>query len=147
MHPCRWTLLLPYIKGTAPPWRLNPVLLSDETFCKKIKSIQFFLDTNKTDSVSNLVLWETLKAFIRGEIISYSSYVRKSSQNKLEELANSISSLDSRISLSPTPELIKKRVDFLTGYNLLSTNQAETHAHKDFFMNTERKMVDFWHTS
>lgn len=53
-----------------PLWRLNPLLLSDKDFCNKIsKSIDTFIETNSSDTVTYSLLWETLKVFLRGEII------------------------------------------------------------------------------
>ena len=57
-----------------PNWRLDPLLLSDKTFCQYIsKGIDDFLLTNQSDSVSPSLLWETLKAVLRGHIISFSA--------------------------------------------------------------------------
>ncbi len=62
-----------------PPWRFNSLILSDLAFCEYISnSIDDFLLTNQTDSISYSLLWESLKAFLRGQIISYSAYVNLS---------------------------------------------------------------------
>lgn len=61
-----------------PPWDLNTRLLFNEDFVKFVSNqIDFFLTTNRTPGISASLLWETLKAYIRGEIISYSSYENK----------------------------------------------------------------------
>ena len=55
-----------------PQWRFNTTLLSDNSFCHLIaKSIDTFLEANTT-----------LKAFLRGEIISYSSYRNKEEKRR-----------------------------------------------------------------
>lgn len=47
--------------GSHPQWRFNTTLLTDNTFCSLIGiAINTFLETNKTDSVSPSLLWETL---------------------------------------------------------------------------------------
>lgn len=52
------------------PCRLNTHLLSDENFLECISNqIHIFLSINKTPDISLSVLWETLKAHIRGQII------------------------------------------------------------------------------
>ncbi len=59
-------------------WRLKPLLLSDEKFVELILSqIDFFLETNASPEISHATLWETLKVYIRGQIIAYSSTLAK----------------------------------------------------------------------
>lgn len=59
-----------------PHWRLNTGLLSLEKFSNFIsgKSKLFIQNNNsESDSTSSSLLWETCKAVIRGEVISYSA--------------------------------------------------------------------------
>lgn len=66
-------------KSSPPLWRFNSLLLADKTFTEFIsKSIDDFLFFNQNDSTSCSLLWESLKAFLRGQIISYSSFKKKS---------------------------------------------------------------------
>ena len=61
-------------KRSRPPWRFNSLLLADSEFCEFIStSIDDFLFFNQNDSTSYSLLWETLKSYIRGQIISYST--------------------------------------------------------------------------
>ncbi len=109
-----------------PQWRLCPLLLADTGFCEKISSsIDFFIATNKTESTSDSLLWETLKAFLRGEIISFTSYKNKKTQEKLQTLTDSIKKIDLQLALNPCPELCKKRLNLHSKLNLLSTRNAE----------------------
>jgi len=59
------------IKGVVPSqtkWRFNTHLLSSEKFVEVISDqIDIFLSINKTTDISASVLWETLKAYIRGQ--------------------------------------------------------------------------------
>ena len=59
-------------------WRLDPLLLADANFCKHVsESITFFCETNKNYETSQSTLWDTLKAYIRGTIISFTSHANK----------------------------------------------------------------------
>ena len=59
-------------------WRLNNRLLADDNFTKFINSqIVFFLELNDTPDISSAILWESLKAYIQGQIISYNAGERK----------------------------------------------------------------------
>ena len=52
-------------------WRFNPLLLSEDEFTKFISSeIKIFLDINQTTGMSPSTVWESLKAYLRGQIIS-----------------------------------------------------------------------------
>lgn len=59
--------------AAGPPWRLKTRLLSTENFVNFIsQQIDYFLSLDKTPDVSMSVIWEVLKAYLRGEIISIS---------------------------------------------------------------------------
>ena len=52
---------------TPSRWRFNSLLLSDAKFCSTISTaIDDFLFSNKTSSTSHSLLWESLKAYLRG---------------------------------------------------------------------------------
>lgn len=56
----------------------NTTKAKDE-FCDYIsKKISVFLENNKPESTSPSLLWGTLKAVIRGDIISYSTHLARS---------------------------------------------------------------------
>lgn len=65
------------------PWRFNTRLLSDDNFVGMISAqIDMFLSINKTPDISASLLWETLKAYIRGQIISYVNHENKQRREK-----------------------------------------------------------------
>lgn len=67
-------------------WRLNPTLLQKPDFCKFIRGqIELFCDTN-CPSPNSFILWDTLKAFLRGQIISYTKGIKKKYMAEIEEL-------------------------------------------------------------
>ena len=64
--------------GKRPNWRLDTGLLSSSKFCDFIsEKINIFVQDNSSVSTSPSLLWETFKAVIRGEIISYSARIHK----------------------------------------------------------------------
>ena len=89
------------------------------------EQIDFFLQVNRTDGISASTLWETLKAYLRGQIISRSAHIRKMKYKNIEELSLEVKTLDGLIAGSPTPDLIRRRVGIQTEIDLLTTTQAE----------------------
>ena len=77
-----------------PPWRLNSLRLSDPSFWELISSsIDTFLRINKTPDTSYSLLWDTLKAYLGGYIISYASHQNKIRKAK-ETDSNAILDID-----------------------------------------------------
>ena len=59
-------------------WKLNSLLLSNDKCCEHVATnIDTFLEVNKKEGISYSLLWETLKAYLRGQIISYVAHVNK----------------------------------------------------------------------
>lgn len=107
------------------PWRFNNRLLSNEDFVEFVSGqIDLFLSINKTPDVSASLLWETLKAYIRGEIISYSGYERKVRRERLNNLTKGIAQLDAIYSASPSPDLYKERLSLKTEFEVLATDHT-----------------------
>lgn len=113
-------------KPSPPLWRFNSLLLADKEFCELISnSIDEFLSFNHNDSSSYSLLWETLKCYLRGQIISYSALSNKKINGKLNALTSVISNLDQKYALNPSPELLKQRLDLQAEFDLISTKEAE----------------------
>ena len=93
------------------------------SFCYFIsEKISFFIHTKKSESTSPSLLWETLKAVIRGEIISYSARVSKQGKQRQQELLEAIRQIDNQHSSSP----IKQRdSSYKLNLGIFSTNKAE----------------------
>lgn len=65
------------------------------------------------------VLWESMKAYIRGQVISYVAHRDKERSRQLKELADKIAGID--YALSPTPDLFKEKLLLQTKFNTLMT--------------------------
>lgn len=107
--------------SSRPPWCLNTRLLSKEDFVSFISGqIDFFsLNTNKSPDISAGVLWETFKAYIGGEIISYSRH-----ESKLSILAQRISQLDNLYASSQSPDTYKERLSLQVEFDILMTHHT-----------------------
>lgn len=109
-------------------WRFNTSLLSDEKFHKFITSaIEDFIALNQSDSepISKALLWESLKAFLRGQIISYSAHIRKLRMSNIQKLSSDLESVDQQLATAPSDDLSRRRVVLQTELDLITTNEAE----------------------
>lgn len=120
-------LAFPDADYTRRHWRLNPLLLSDESFLSHISThIKTFLSINRTPDVSNKTIWEAMKAYLRGEIISFSAYKNKCSKQKQTDIANQILNIDKQHVNSPSPDLYKERLKLQAEFNVLSSHEVES---------------------
>lgn len=104
----------------------QPTLLSYEKFSDFISSqIDLFLEINQTPNMSPSTVWEALKAYLRGQIISYNAQLRKTRNNRTNELINKIGNLDSKLATSPLADDIKERLLLQKEFDLLTTQKAE----------------------
>ncbi len=108
---------------TPPTWRFDSSRLSDDKFKDFVASqINLYFDLNQTPDINSLTLWEAFKAFIRGQVISYVSYLRKTETVRLSSIADDLYKLDASYASSPSPSLYTKRVQLQAEYDLLMTN-------------------------
>lgn len=87
------------------------------------------LETNQNNNTNSSLLWETLKAVLRGEIISYTAYLKKTTNKRKQELPQLISDLDRQHALSPMNELNKQKLEAQAEFDLISTSEAERMLH------------------
>ena len=106
------------------PWRINTSLLSDQDFVNFIIcQIDLFVCINKTPDVSASVVWESLKALIRGEIISYAAYQKRVRSDQLSMLTQRISQLDGVYATNPSPDVYKEHLSVLAKFDILMTQR------------------------
>lgn len=111
---------------TQRTWHLNSRLLADEDFVKFVETqIDFFLETNESPEISYSILWDTLKAFVRGQIISYQASANKRKLRRITEIMNEINTIDQSHSTSPSEELHKERLLLQAEFDSLTSKHAE----------------------
>ena len=97
--PLLMTIAVPDKVSSHYRWRFNSTLLSRQDFCDFIeKQIQFFVDTNSHSVDDKFVLWDAMKAYLRGQIISYTSKINKELRGETDKLENEITKLEKKIS-------------------------------------------------
>ena len=107
-------------------WRFNSHLLSEPKFKDFLTThIQIFFDINDKPDIGCGVLWESFKAYLRGQVISFVSHFKKSEHYRLNGILDEIKKLDNVYALSPSPALYKKRLQLQSQHDLCSTGKVE----------------------
>lgn len=105
-------------------WRFSNYLLNDLDFIAFLNdNIECFLNFN-VGSASPGVVWESLKAYLRGIIISYSSG-KKKKLSQLNLLSKDIKKLEQDCSVCGDENMFQKLSSLRLEYDMLSTKEAE----------------------
>lgn len=76
--PGKLTYNMPRLIKGPHTWRLHPKWLHDTKFIKFVgTSIDEFFNINTNETTAAAVRWEAFKAYLRGQMISYTSYYHK----------------------------------------------------------------------
>lgn len=93
-------------------WKFNSHILNDSKIRQQLKEdIKTYLELNSTDETSQIMLWDALKAVMRGRIISMTSHLKKLKMQKLVDLQSRLKQLqqiDTNESNPKIKEEIKK---------------------------------------
>ena len=107
-------------------WQLDILLLRKKSFRDFVSTqIDLFLELNSTPGMSHVTIWESLKAYLRGQIISYATHKKKEQARRLSELSQQIADTDVKLARNPTPDLNKERLLLQTEFDNLSIKQTE----------------------
>ena len=107
-------------------WRLNPTLLKKPDFCQFIRNqIKFFCETNCPSTSNSFIIWDTTKAFLRGQIISYTIAFKKKHMTEINDLEREISHLEKEHQMSHSRDIYQTLVNKKLQYNLLNTYRIE----------------------
>lgn len=98
-------------------------MLADNKFKDFVADqIRSYIKFNETPDVSRGILWEALKATVRGLVIFYISQVRRAERARLEEITDELGKIDEVYSASPSPTLYKKRLLLHSEHDQLLTH-------------------------
>lgn len=102
------------------------LVLLDENFKDSLRSqINFYIETNLPTAPSAGVAWEALKAFLRGFIIQHSSFKKRESRDRLQELEKQIGIAESNFKENTSSGNLAKLAKLKYEYNSIITQRAE----------------------
>ena len=106
-------------------WRFPNHLVNDSAFVVMINAqleCYFNIDSN---SASPAIVWEALKAYIRGNIISYSSWKKKQYVAKLNSLEMDIKSLEKQHFQLQSQTILDQLTVMKAEYDTITTREVE----------------------
>lgn len=122
--PVTLELVFSNLTSSRPVWRMDSRLVNDPKFEEYMRTqLEIFFENNDTPEVSSGLLWETLKAFIRGCVISYQGSKNKLYKAKLLDLGKQIHLLDNQNAQNPSLESHKKILQLRYEYNKIVSDK------------------------
>lgn len=117
-------LNLPNLPLCTPRWRLQSFWLKDPEFLEYVgKQIDYYFEQN-TNQTSACIRWEAFKAFLRGQMISFTNFKHKTSRIEMEQLEKNIKDIENEIFTNSTDSLIIELNKLRAKYNIISANKA-----------------------
>lgn len=108
-------------------WRLNTTILKDHTFVSYFNTeFRYFLSINSQSTDNPALLWETVKAYTRGIIISFSASKRREKLRKQNLLMTELKTKERTYVNSPTPALLREISAVRSTFDNLLTQEEET---------------------
>lgn len=96
-------------------WKSNSYIFNDPAIVSKIKEeIKGFLEINDTGEVSAIIIWDTLKAVMRGKLISITSHLKRTKGQKLADLQSRLKLKQQEDINNPNPT-VKQEIRKLQG--------------------------------
>lgn len=86
--------------------------------------IHFYLSINDTPDITRSTLWEALKSYVRGQVISWKSLINKQTREKETQLKQEITEIDRQHSCTPSVSLHRKKLSLQTELELMYTTRT-----------------------
>ena len=122
--PISMSVQIEKLQQSPPNWRLQVKWLKNPEFVKYLEDkidTYFQINTNQTNAC---IRWEAFKAYIRGQIISFTSTKNREQKAEINELERQIKSLEIDINNKDDPEKQKRLLILRTEYNKLTSDRA-----------------------
>uniref|UniRef100_A0A3Q2QE32 exodeoxyribonuclease III n=1 Tax=Fundulus heteroclitus TaxID=8078 RepID=A0A3Q2QE32_FUNHE len=124
-NPIRLSWMIDSPQPTTRRWRFKNHMLKDPEFISYMTTkIEIFIDAN-SNSFSHANIWEALKAYMRGHILSYSAHKRKEQLARQLEIENNIKLLENQFYCTKPTETSNDLKSARTALQNLIMHKAE----------------------
>lgn len=92
-------------------WRLNISILNNKSTVEEIKKeIVECINDNKDDQIDPTIIWDTVKAVMRGKLISRTVHLRKMRRLKYDQLEKELERLEKQLPKNDNKDIIEKQI-------------------------------------
>lgn len=107
-------------------WRFNTSLLANQQFIEFMNAhLDTFSAVHQDSTVCPLIVWDTLKAYIRGMIIAFSSSLKAKTKDELQYIEQQIKKLEKHHCVSKDPAVLCQLDNLKMKYNNINTHFIE----------------------
>ena len=107
-------------------WRMNISVLNDPTFVEEIKmGIKTYNEENNNGEVDYIIIWDAMKAVMRGKLISQASYLKKMRQKEYHVAIDELKHLERRHKSSNDSGLLQQLKELRAKINMILGNEVE----------------------
>lgn len=122
--PLAMVLTMGEVRAGRNQWRLDPTLLSDDQFTDFLQEqISHFITDDDTGDVNNSILWETLKAVIRGHVIAYVSS-KRTEGSRLKYIEHELSLQEDFYKHNPNDATLETLTNLKYEYNTILSQRV-----------------------
>lgn len=90
-------------------WRLNVGMLNDSKLVDNLKKeINTYKNENDKEGTDPTMLWDAMKAVMRGKLISYASFIKKKILLDFQTASKELENLEHQHKINKNPETLKK---------------------------------------
>lgn len=110
-------------------WRLNVSILNNETIVNDIKQeIDTFIRENDNGEVNPLMLWDSMKAVLRGKLIAKTTYLKRIRMEKYTNLIKTLKELEQKFRTKKESSIQKQITEVKTQIEELLNQEVEKKA-------------------
>ena len=107
-------------------WRLNAGLLNNKEVVEQIKvDIGHYLTDNNNGETSPAMLWDALKAVIRGKLIAISSKMKKEKQARYKQLISDLTTLEQKHKLKADRQIFAQMTEVRKQINMILQQEVD----------------------
>ena len=110
-------------------WRLNMGLLNSEQQKEQVrKDLQTYMEENDNEEVNPTILWDAMKAVMRGKLIAHSAMVKKAKSEMYKKTNEELRGLEKEYQKTNGTEVLQKIKDLKAKIKTAQLDEIERHS-------------------
>ena len=107
-------------------WRQNNMLLNNQQIIEEIKKeIKICIEMNENENITTQILWDTVKAVLRGRFIALQAYLKKQEKSQINNLTLQLKQLEKEEMKNPR---VSRRKEILKIWAEINAKETRDHS-------------------